>query len=91
MLCCRFLCHVHLELTRLICWMQVVMQTGEISDSENIAPVDVDVNLVTNLLQSYMSQQGLPGPVSNLLGAMGINLPDMRDDKPPSRKGKEKS
>jgi hypothetical protein len=22
---------------------------------------------------------------------MGINLPDMRDDKPPSRKGKEKS
>ncbi|CAK9231285.1 unnamed protein product [Sphagnum troendelagicum] len=70
---------------------EVVVQTGEISDSEDIAPVDVDVNLVTNLLQSYMSQQGLPGPVSNLLGAMGINLPDMRDDKPPSRKGKEKS
>lgn len=38
--------------------------------------VDVDINLVTSLLQSYMNQEGMPGPASNLLGAMGIKLAD---------------
>lgn len=47
--------------------------------------VDVDINLVTSLLQSYMNQEGMPGPASNLLGAMGIKLVD------PSAKNSSKS
>lgn len=42
---------------------------------EELTPVDVDVNLVKSLLDSFSSQQGLPGPASNLLGLMGFNLP----------------
>ncbi|KAG0593406.1 hypothetical protein KC19_1G327500 [Ceratodon purpureus] len=45
---------------------------AKLNDAE--APVDVDINLVTSLLQSFMNQEGMPGPASNLLGAMGINL-----------------
>ncbi|GAV61633.1 SGT1 domain-containing protein [Cephalotus follicularis] len=43
---------------------------------EDFTPVDVDVNLVKNLLDSFSSQQGLPGPTSNLLGLMGVHLPE---------------
>ncbi|XP_068654766.1 protein ecdysoneless homolog [Aristolochia californica] len=43
---------------------------------EDFAPVDVDVNLVKSLLDSFSSQQGLPGPASNLLGLMGLQLPE---------------
>lgn len=42
---------------------------------EDFTPVDVDVNLVKSLLDSFSSQQGLPGPASNLLGLMGKQLP----------------
>ncbi|CAN1169659.1 Protein ecdysoneless homolog [Linum perenne] len=43
---------------------------------EDFNPVDVDFNLVKNLLDSFASQQGQPGPASNLLGLMGVHLPD---------------
>ncbi|KAF3439200.1 hypothetical protein FNV43_RR17475 [Rhamnella rubrinervis] len=46
---------------------------------EDFTPVDVDVNLVKSLLDSFSSQRGLPGPASNLLGLMGLQLP--QDDK----------
>lgn len=42
---------------------------------EDFAPVDVDVNLVKSFLDSFSTQQGLPGPASNLLGLMGVQLP----------------
>ncbi|KAJ4825337.1 hypothetical protein Tsubulata_002680 [Turnera subulata] len=42
---------------------------------EDLTPVDVDVNLVKSLLDSFSSQQGQPGPASNLLGLMGLKLP----------------
>lgn len=42
---------------------------------EDFMPVDVDVNLVKSFLDSFSSQQGLPGPASNLLGLMGLQLP----------------
>lgn len=49
---------------------------------EDFTPVDVDVNLVKSLLDSFSSQQGLPGPASNLLGLMGLQLPrDSNKDK----------
>jgi len=44
------------------------------TDSE-MTPVDVDLNLVESILNSYSSQQGLPGPASNLLGLMGVKVP----------------
>ncbi|XP_021714014.1 protein ecdysoneless homolog [Chenopodium quinoa] len=48
---------------------------------EDFTPVDVDVNLVKSLLDSFSSQQGLPGPASNLLGLMGKQLPQDDADK----------
>ncbi|KAI3993499.1 hypothetical protein MKX01_002512 [Papaver californicum] len=49
-------------------------------ENEELTPVDVDVNLVKSLLDSFSSQQGLPGPASNLLGLMGLHLPQPEDD-----------
>lgn len=46
---------------------------------EDLTPVDVDLNLVQSFLDSFASQKGLPGPASNLLGLMGLNVP--ADDK----------
>ncbi|GAB2282983.1 hypothetical protein Dimus_017516 [Dionaea muscipula] len=49
---------------------------------EEFTPVDVDVNLVKSILDSFYSQQGLPGPASSLLGLMGVQLPrDTHKDK----------
>lgn len=36
--------------------------------------VDVNKNLITNINKSYESQQGLPGPSSNLAGLLNVNL-----------------
>lgn len=46
---------------------------------QELLPVDVDMNLVKSLIQSYTSQQGLPGPASNLAGLLGFQLPDADD------------
>lgn len=59
--------------------MQIGTEDGDDNDL-----VDVDVNLVESLLKSYMFQQGMPGPASNLLGAMGLELPDNSDQRPGS-------
>ncbi|XP_064418752.1 protein ecdysoneless homolog [Latimeria chalumnae] len=45
----------------------------------NTHPVDVDLNLVTNFLESYSSQAGLAGPATNILQTMGVHLPDNTD------------
>ncbi|KFH74109.1 hypothetical protein MVEG_01322 [Podila verticillata NRRL 6337] len=37
--------------------------------------VDMDLNLAKNLLESFKSQGGLPGPGGNLLSRLGIMLP----------------
>lgn len=51
--------------------------TSNVDDEmEEYTPVDVDFNLVKNFLDSYSSQEGLSGPASNLLGLMGLRLPD---------------
>ncbi|CAD5335922.1 unnamed protein product [Arabidopsis thaliana] len=55
-------------------------KTRDEKDDE-FTPVDADFNLVKNLLESYSSQQGLPGPASNLLGLMGLQLPKDSGDK----------
>ena len=45
-------------------------------EEDDEAPLNVDLGVVQNLLASYASQGGLPGPASNLLGAMGMRMPD---------------
>lgn len=44
-------------------------------DGTELKPVDVDLNLVTNILASFESQHGLPGPVTNMAGMLGLKLP----------------
>jgi hypothetical protein len=47
------------------------------SDDED---VNVDFNLAKNLLESFKSQAGMPGPGGNLMGMMGMQLPRDEDD-----------
>ncbi|XP_004680834.1 PREDICTED: protein SGT1 [Condylura cristata] len=74
--------------------MEPLSQTN--SDEEDsgaegsvMTPVDVDLNLVSNILESYNSQAGLAGPASNLLQSMGVQLPDNIDHRPTSKPTKD--
>jgi hypothetical protein len=40
-----------------------------------LKPVDVDLNLITNMLASFESQHGLPGPMTNMAGILGLPFP----------------
>ncbi|XP_037659865.1 protein ecdysoneless homolog isoform X3 [Choloepus didactylus] len=67
--------------------VEPLFQTTSISSDEEdsgtresvMTPVDVDLNLVSNILESYSSQAGLAGPASNLLRSMGVQLPHNTD------------
>ena len=52
---------------------------GQGETEEEIQPLDIDLNLVTNLLESLSCQAGLAGPASNLLQSLGIHLPPNSD------------
>ncbi|KAM9726789.1 protein ecdysoneless homolog [Menidia menidia] len=54
-------------------------EEGVEETEEEIQPLDVDVNLVSNLLESLSCQAGLAGPASNLLQSLGIHLPPNSD------------
>lgn len=54
-------------------------QGGSEQTDEEIQPLDLDLNLVTNLLESLSCQAGLAGPASNLLQSLGIDLPANAD------------
>lgn len=54
-------------------------EVGMEETEEEIQPLDVDLNLVTNLLESLSSQAGLAGPASNLLQSLGLHLPPNSD------------
>nr|CAI5836377.1 unnamed protein product [Callosobruchus analis] len=41
---------------------------------ESFTPVDIDVNALKNILESYKSQLGEAGPSSTMLGPMGVHL-----------------
>ncbi len=41
--------------------------------------LDIDLNLVKSLVDSFASQNGAPGPASNLLREMGIGVPTYAD------------
>ena len=53
---------------------EVLDEEPEEAEDEH-APVDIQLNLVKNVLESFKSQQGLPGPAGNILGQFGIVLP----------------
>ncbi|XP_060789345.1 protein ecdysoneless homolog isoform X2 [Neoarius graeffei] len=50
-----------------------------VQTEDDLQPLDIDVNLVTNLLESLSSQAGLAGPASNLLHSLGLHLPPNAD------------
>lgn len=49
------------------------------NDVDTYQPIDVDLTALKNILESYNCQQGMPGPTTNLLGTMGIQLPQNVD------------
>jgi hypothetical protein len=49
-------------------------ESDNFEDIEAFEPVDIDMNVLKNILESYQSQMGGAGPASNLLGPMGIRL-----------------
>ncbi|KAK2498101.1 hypothetical protein MC885_009028 [Smutsia gigantea] len=72
---------------------QIVNNSSDEEDSgaegSIMTPVDIDLNLVSNILESYSSQAGLAGPASNLLQSMGVQLPDNTDHRPTSKPTKD--
>ncbi|XP_050832471.1 protein ecdysoneless homolog [Serinus canaria] len=46
------------------------------AEAAELAPLNVDMNLVANLLESYSAQAGLAGPTSNILQSLGVDLPE---------------
>ncbi|KAJ1811796.1 hypothetical protein LPJ75_003971 [Coemansia sp. RSA 2598] len=42
---------------------------------ETMPDVNVDLNLVENIVQSFHAQEGLPGPAGTMLGQFGVYLP----------------
>lgn len=54
---------------------------AQASEEKEDAPVDIQLNLIQNILESFKGQQGLPGPTGNLLRQFKIALPlDSNDD-----------
>eukprot|EP00039_Didymoeca_costata_P028968 m.22736 g.22736 ORF g.22736 m.22736 type:complete len:625 (-) comp7431_c0_seq2:77-1951(-) len=49
-------------------------------EAEEVQPVDMDFNLVKNALQSFSSQNGAAGPISNILGSLGLDIPANEDE-----------
>ncbi|CAJ0869100.1 6251_t:CDS:10 [Entrophospora sp. SA101] len=43
-------------------------------DKELDRSVDIDLNLITNLLESFKAQEGLPGPGGTIFGKLGLHL-----------------
>ena len=44
-------------------------------EGAELDPVELDINLVTNLLSSYEEQGAMPGPTSTLAAMLGVALP----------------
>lgn len=60
----------------------------DFDDIESFKPVNIDVNVLKNMMESYQSQVGGPGPAANLLGSMGVHL--SRTSNGPSKSGNTK-
>jgi hypothetical protein len=61
--------------------LQVQTPSKDINEEDDdFQPVDIDLNTVKNLLESYGAQEGLAGPTSNILGSMGVTIPQNMDN-----------
>lgn len=47
---------------------------GEFDDIESFEPVNIDVNALKNLAESYQAQLGAHGPTATLLNSLGLRL-----------------
>ncbi|EDV96819.1 protein ecdysoneless [Drosophila grimshawi] len=56
----------------------------DFDDIEDFEPININVNTLRNMMDSYKSQMGGAGPVSNLFNAMGVGMSTApaADDKP---------
>lgn len=57
----------------------------DFDDIESFKPVDINVNALQNLAESYQAQLGSFGPASSLLGSLGIQF-DVAQKQPADRK-----
>lgn len=53
---------------------------SKIDNNEELKAVDIDLNALTNILESYSSECGIPGPATALFATMGVKLPDNTDN-----------
>lgn len=61
-------------------------QADDFDDIESFKPVNIDVNTLKNMMESYQAQIGGPGPAANLLGSMGVQVSRASGAKPGSTK-----
>lgn len=59
--------------------MEELNDESDLDSDDDYQPVDVDLTALSNILESLSSQQGLPGPASNLLSTMGLKMPANSD------------
>ncbi|XP_017023180.1 protein ecdysoneless [Drosophila kikkawai] len=52
----------------------------DFDDIEDFEPININVNTLRNMMDSYQSQVGGAGPVSNLFSAMGVGMAAAGDD-----------
>ncbi|KAJ2725207.1 hypothetical protein GGI07_001469 [Coemansia sp. Benny D115] len=55
-------------------------ENSSIDELDDMPDVDVDLNLVENIVQSFRAQEGLPGPAGTFLGQFGVHLPRIDSD-----------
>ena len=67
--------------TRALDRANCVADEGIITENEDL---NIDYNLVKNLLESFKSQGGVPGPGGNMMGLMGMHMPRDEEDKFPN-------
>ncbi|KAH7369885.1 SGT1 protein-domain-containing protein [Rhexocercosporidium sp. MPI-PUGE-AT-0058] len=65
---------------------EIQKESGDTDDDESDGEIDIDFNLAKNLLESFKSQAGMPGPGGNLIGMMGVHLPRDEDNAAPGKK-----
>jgi hypothetical protein len=55
-----------------------VDELDEYDEEEGLTPVNIDMNALANILESFQSQDGPSGPSANLLRSVGLDLSRMK-------------
>lgn len=51
-----------------------VEELDEFDEEEGLTPVNIDMNALANMLESFQSQAGPSGPSANLLASVGFDM-----------------